>query len=45
MSIDVSSFIKGTELIFNNDFDQSLDNVTLPQVLHLEFGLISHWIM
>ena len=39
MSIDVSSFIKGTELIFDYDFNQSLDNVIFPQSLtSLTFG-------
>ena len=39
MSLDVLSFIKGTELIFNDDFDQSLDKVTFPQSLtSITFG-------
>ena len=39
MSLDVLSFIKGTELIFDDDFDQSLDNATLPQsLISITFG-------
>ena len=36
MSIDVFPLIKGTELVFNYDINQSFDNVTsiiLPQLL------------
>ena len=42
MSIDISSFIKGTELIFDDDFNQSLDNATLPQsLISITFGFES----
>ena len=39
MSIDILSFIKGSELIFDNGFNQSLDNVIFPQSLtSITFG-------
>ena len=39
MSIDISSFIKGTKLIFDGDFNQSLDDVLFPQSLtSITFG-------
>ena len=31
MSIDVFPLIKGTELVFNDDINQSFDNVICPQ--------------
>ena len=39
MSLNVSSFIKGTEVIFDDDFNQSLDTITFQQSLtSLTFG-------